>query len=65
MLKRNLYWTFVLRFKSISEANILQYFLISIYFKRYDPNTDIPMDVDTENDRVLFVKSVAQFMVSL
>jgi len=23
------------------------------------------MDVDTENDRVLFIKSVAQFMVSL
>lgn len=36
--------------------------IVYIYF-RYDPNTDIPMDVDTENDRVLFIKSVAQFMV--
>ena len=35
------------------------------YFFRYDPNTDIPMDVEYENDRVLFIKSVAQFMVWL
>ena len=30
---------------------------------RYDPNIDIPMDVDGQNDRVIFIKSVAQFMV--
>ena len=30
---------------------------------RYDPNVELPMDVDTEQDRVLFIKSVAQFMV--
>lgn len=32
--------------------------------KRYDPNAELPMDVDTEQDRVLFIKAVAQFMVS-
>ena len=37
---------------------------VDIFF-RYDPNTDIPMDVEYENDRVLFIKSVAQFMVWL
>ena len=31
---------------------------------RYDPNAELPMDTDTEQDRVLFIKSVAQFMVS-
>jgi clusterin-associated protein 1 len=31
---------------------------------RYDPDADLPMDVDTEQDRVLFVKSVAQFMAT-
>ncbi|XP_062511924.1 clusterin-associated protein 1-like isoform X2 [Corticium candelabrum] len=32
--------------------------------RRYDPGADLPMDVDTEHDRVLFVKSVAQFMAT-
>ncbi|XP_066933822.1 clusterin-associated protein 1-like [Clytia hemisphaerica] len=40
-------------------AEILKWLVL-----RYDPNTDIPMDVDTENDRVLFIKSVAQFMMT-
>ena len=31
---------------------------------RYDPNCELPLDVDTEQDRVLFIKAVAQFMVS-
>ena len=31
---------------------------------RYDPNADIPVDTDSEQDRVIFIKSVAQFMVS-
>ena len=31
---------------------------------RYDPNIDVPMDVDGQNDRVIFIKSIAQFMVS-
>lgn len=31
---------------------------------RYDPNADLPTDIDTEQDRVIFIKSVAQFMVS-
>ncbi|KAK2543835.1 Cluap1 [Columba livia] len=30
--------------------------------KRYEPQTDIPPDVDTEQDRVFFIKAVAQFM---
>ena len=34
-------------------------------FARYDPNADVPTDTDTEQDRVIFIKSVAQFMVSL
>ncbi|CAH1794146.1 unnamed protein product [Owenia fusiformis] len=32
--------------------------------KRYDPNADIPSDTDTEQDRVIFIKSVAQFMAT-
>uniref|UniRef100_A0A4W6CMC1 Clusterin associated protein 1 n=1 Tax=Lates calcarifer TaxID=8187 RepID=A0A4W6CMC1_LATCA len=32
--------------------------------KRYEPNTDIPIDVDTESDRVFFIKAVAQFMAT-
>jgi len=32
--------------------------------KRYDPNTDIPTDIDTAQDRVIFIKSVALFMNS-
>lgn len=32
--------------------------------RRYDPNVELPMDVDTEQDRVLFIKSVAQFMAT-
>jgi len=31
--------------------------------RRYDPNAELPLDVDTEQDRVLFIKSLAQFMV--
>jgi len=36
---------------------------LSLY--RYDPNVELPMDVDTEQDRVLFIKAVAQFMVCI
>ncbi|XP_030068947.1 clusterin-associated protein 1 [Microcaecilia unicolor] len=32
--------------------------------KRYEPQTDIPMDVETEQDRVFFIKAVAQFMAT-
>ena len=32
-------------------------------FYRYDPNVELPTDVDTEQDRVFFIKSLAQFMV--
>ncbi|XP_053937002.1 clusterin-associated protein 1 isoform X3 [Cuculus canorus] len=32
--------------------------------KRYEPQTDIPADVETEQDRVFFIKAVAQFMAT-
>ncbi|XP_051789989.1 clusterin-associated protein 1 homolog isoform X1 [Erpetoichthys calabaricus] len=32
--------------------------------KRYEPQTDIPTDIDTEQDRVFFIKAVAQFMAT-
>nr|XP_046225022.1 clusterin-associated protein 1 homolog isoform X2 [Oncorhynchus gorbuscha] len=32
--------------------------------KRYEPQMDIPSDVDTETDRIFFVKAVAQFMAT-
>ncbi len=31
---------------------------------RYEPQMEIPSDVDTESDRVFFIKAVAQFMVN-
>lgn len=30
--------------------------------KRYDPNVEIPEDVSTEQDRVMFIKAVAKFL---
>ncbi|XP_041085909.1 clusterin-associated protein 1 homolog [Polyodon spathula] len=32
--------------------------------KRYEPQMEIPTDVDTEQDRVFFIKAVAQFMAT-
>ncbi|XP_028259843.1 clusterin-associated protein 1 homolog [Parambassis ranga] len=32
--------------------------------KRYEPHMDIPTDVDTESDRIFFIKAVAQFMAT-
>lgn len=32
--------------------------------KRYEPHIDIPTDVDTESDRIFFIKAVAQFMAT-
>ncbi|XP_066496811.1 clusterin-associated protein 1 isoform X4 [Tiliqua scincoides] len=32
--------------------------------KRYEPQTDIPSDVETEQDRIFFIKAVAQFMAT-
>lgn len=32
--------------------------------KSYEPQMDIPSDVDTESDRIFFIKAVAQFMAS-
>lgn len=38
-------------------AEILQWLV-----KRYDPNAELPDDIDTEQDRVIFIKSIVQFM---
>lgn len=38
------------------------YFYVS--YSRYEPQMEIPSDVDTESDRVFFIKAVAQFMVN-
>uniref|UniRef100_S4R8I3 Clusterin associated protein 1 n=1 Tax=Petromyzon marinus TaxID=7757 RepID=S4R8I3_PETMA len=32
--------------------------------KRYEPQSDIPADIDTEHDRVFFIKAVAEFMAT-
>ncbi|XP_020780510.2 clusterin-associated protein 1 homolog [Boleophthalmus pectinirostris] len=32
--------------------------------KRYEPQMDIPTDVDTESDKIFFIKAVAQFMAT-
>ncbi|XP_072295116.1 clusterin-associated protein 1 homolog isoform X2 [Eucyclogobius newberryi] len=32
--------------------------------KRYEPQMDIPTDVETESDRIFFIKAVAQFMAT-
>ncbi|XP_043985781.1 clusterin-associated protein 1 homolog [Gambusia affinis] len=32
--------------------------------KRYEPHVDIPTDVDTESDRIFFIKAVVQFMAT-
>ncbi len=31
--------------------------------ERYDPKASIPTDIDSESDRVFFIKTVAEFMV--
>ena len=38
--------------------------LLKWLVKRYDPQSDIPTETDTESDRIIFVKSVAQFMAT-
>ncbi|XP_060028485.1 clusterin-associated protein 1 isoform X2 [Erinaceus europaeus] len=32
--------------------------------KRYEPQTDIPSELETEQDRVFFIKAIAQFMAT-
>ena len=36
---------------------------LHVYIFRYDPSADINGDTDTEQDRIIFIKSVAEFMV--
>lgn len=38
--------------------------LLKWLVKRYDPHVDLPTEIDTEQDRILLVKSVAQFMAT-
>jgi len=33
--------------------------------QRFDPDVEISPDIDTESDRVLLIRSVVQFMVSI
>ncbi|KAI3388126.1 hypothetical protein SNEBB_001186 [Seison nebaliae] len=40
-------------------AEILQWLM-----KRFDSTTDIPLDINSEQDRVAFIKAVAQFMAA-
>ena len=47
-----------------NETLCMEFYFIPCYF-RYDPNADIHCDIDTEQDRVIFIKTVAEFMVSL
>lgn len=42
---------------------IVVFFCLPPLFPSYEPQMDIPTDVDTEADRVFFIKAVAQFMV--
>lgn len=32
---------------------------------RYDPSADVIGDTDTEQDRVIFIKTIAEFMVCI
>lgn len=38
--------------------------ILTWLMKRYDPSADLPTDVDTEQDRTIFIRSVAQFMAT-
>ena len=38
--------------------------MIALEYCRYDPSADINGDTDTEQDRIIFIKSVAEFMVN-
>ena len=37
---------------------------MSIHFRfRYDPQVDVPQDIEGEQDRVIFIRTVAQIIV--
>ena len=36
--------------------------MLSWLVKRFEPTSDLPSEIDTEQDRVIFVRSVVQFM---
>lgn len=38
--------------------------ILTWLINRYDPTADLPTDLDTEQDRVIFIKSTAQFLAT-
>merc|ERR1719376_1167309 len=42
----------------------LVYECLKWLMKRYDPDADVHPDIDTEQDRVIFIKTVAEFMAT-
>lgn len=38
--------------------------MLSWLVKRFEPNADLPSDIDTEQDRVIFIRSIVQFMAT-
>ncbi|BFZ17815.1 hypothetical protein BsWGS_20854 [Bradybaena similaris] len=42
----------------------LVYECLTWLMKRYDPNVDLGIDIDTEQDRVIFIKTFAEFMAT-
>jgi clusterin-associated protein 1 len=32
--------------------------------KRYDPDADVPTDIETEHDRIMFIRTIAQLMAA-
>ena len=38
--------------------------MLSWLVRRFEPTADLPTEIDTEQDRVIFVRSVVQFMAT-
>ena len=59
---------YVLKFKNFYVPKKLLGNIFILFNKqniiRYDHNASLPTDIDTEQDRVIFIKSVAQFIAS-
>merc|ERR1712037_248705 len=36
--------------------------MVGWIFKRFEPTSDLPTEIDTEQDRVIFIRSAVQFM---
>ena len=46
-----------------SYSTVCKEFIFILTCFRYDPLAGLPTDTDSEQDRVIFIKSIAQFMV--